>query len=103
MGHLDDKTALILWFTQIGEDLCLQGRDGVIKFLQLSRNALVLDSSWELWSKREDGTDELLVVLDKSMKLKETMEFAYEEEETEGKMYQWCKGEGKSLLREDRV
>ena len=40
----------------------------------------------------------------KNMKLKETMEFVYEEtEETERKMYQWCKGEGKSLLREDRV
>ena len=41
----------------------LQGRGGVIKFLQLSRNPLVLDSSWELWSKREDGADDPLVVL----------------------------------------
>ena len=44
------------------------------------------------------------MVLDKSMELEETMEFVYEEtKKTEGKMYQWCKGEGKSLLREDRV
>ena len=36
----------------------------------------------------------------------ETMEFVYEEtEETEGEMYQWCKGWGwgESLREEDRV
>ena len=38
---------------------------------------LVLDSLQGLWLKREDGTNEPLVVLDERVKWEEKMEFCY--------------------------
>ena len=56
---------------------------------------LVLDSSWGLWwSKRDDGTDEPSVVLDKSVKLEDTREFAHKEAEEMEAMSPECFGVG---------